>query len=272
MRHLFGLRALPTLMRVGFAEAVAYRAEMLVWVLATTMPLVMLVLWTAVAEAAPVPSAGGRSWGTGAFVAYFLVVFIIRQLVSSWASWEINFEVRQGLLSMRLLKPIHPIITFAVQNLAYMPLRFVVALPVLAVLLLGPGASYLTTDPRLLALSVVALLGAWLIAFFANIAIGALCLYMESSVKVMDVWLAAFFVFSGYLFPVDLFPAWLKAASDYLPFRFMVGFPVELLTRGHDLSSAFPLLARQWAWAAGLIALSVVLWRRGIRRFQAFGG
>ena len=136
MRHFFGLRALPTLLRVGFAEAIAYRAEMLVWVLATTMPLVMLMLWTAVAEVAPVLSASGRTWSSGGFVAYFLVVFIVRQLVSSWASWEINFEVRQGLLSMRLLRPIHPIISFAAQNLAYMPLRLVVSLPIVVVLLL----------------------------------------------------------------------------------------------------------------------------------------
>jgi len=38
VRHWGGLRAVPTLMKVGFAEAVAYRAEMVVWVLATTMP------------------------------------------------------------------------------------------------------------------------------------------------------------------------------------------------------------------------------------------
>ena len=44
------LRALPTLMRVGVSQAVAYRAEMLVWVLTTTMPLIMLPLWHAVAE------------------------------------------------------------------------------------------------------------------------------------------------------------------------------------------------------------------------------
>ena len=272
MRHLFGLRALPTLMRVGFAEAIAYRAEMIVWVLATTMPLIMLLLWTAVAEAAPIPSATGRTWNSGSFVAYFLVVFIVRQLVSSWASWEINFEVRQGLLSMRLLRPIHPIISFAVQNLAYMPLRLAVTMPVVVLLLLSPGASHLTTDPSVLGLSVVAMVGAWLISFFANIAIGALSLYMESSVKVMDVWLAAFFVFSGYLFPIDLFPPWLKAASDWLPFRYMVGLPVELMTKGHDAQGALPLLLRQWAWALGFIGLAVLLWRWGIRRYQAFGG
>jgi ABC-2 type transport system permease protein len=205
-------------------------------------------------------------------VAYFLVVYVVRQLASSWASWEINFEVRQGLLAMRLLRPIHPILTFAVQNLAFIPLRAVVTLPVVVVLLLSPGASHLTVDPILLGLAAVAMVGAWLISFFTNIAIGALSLFMESSVKVMDVWLAAFFVFSGYLFPVELFPSWLKAAADWLPFRYTIGLPVELLTRGHDVASALPLIARQWAWALGSIVLAFVLWHRGLRRFQAYGG
>jgi ABC-2 type transport system permease protein len=273
MRHWGGLRALPTLLRVGFSEAIAYRAEMLVWVLSTTMPLVMLLLWTAVAEAAPVPSATGRNWSSGGFVAYFLVVFVVRQLVSSWASWEINFEVRQGLLSARLLRPIHPIVTFAAQNLAYLPLRLVVSLPVVVILWLSPGAAFLTTTPSLWGLAGVALVGAWLISFFANIAIGALSLWMESSIKVLDVWLAAFFVFSGYLFPLELFPGWLRTFSRYPPVRYMVGLPVELLTRGYPTAAdALPMLLRQWAWATGFILLAVVAWRRGIEKYQAFGG
>ena len=31
------VRALPTMAKIGFAEAVAYRAEMLVWMLSTTI-------------------------------------------------------------------------------------------------------------------------------------------------------------------------------------------------------------------------------------------
>ena len=48
------VRALPTLMRIGFAEAVAYRAEFLVWLLSTNMSLVMLAIWHAVAADGPV--------------------------------------------------------------------------------------------------------------------------------------------------------------------------------------------------------------------------
>lgn len=47
------LRAMPTMLRVGLAETIAYRAEMVVWILTTTMPLVMLALWSSVADEAP---------------------------------------------------------------------------------------------------------------------------------------------------------------------------------------------------------------------------
>ncbi len=266
------LRALPALMRVGFVESLTYRAEMIVWVFATTMPLVMMVLWTAVAEAVPVVGGGGKAWGTTAFVAYFLSVFTVRQLISSWACWEMNYEVRQGTLAMRLLRPIHPLLSYGVGNVAALPLRAAVTLPVIVLLVVTPAREHLSHDWRVWVVFPFALLGGWLITFFANVAIGSLSLFMESSVKLMDVWLAAFFVFSGYLFPLDLFPDWLSAAAKWLPFRYQIGLPVELMTGVHTVESAIPLLVTQWAWAAGLVVVSLTVWNRGLKRFQAFGG
>jgi hypothetical protein len=46
---------------------------MIVWVLATTMPVVMLALWTSVADGGPV----GR-YGRPQFIAYFLATFAVR--------------------------------------------------------------------------------------------------------------------------------------------------------------------------------------------------
>ena len=271
MRPFASLRALPTLLRIGFAEAVAYRAEMLVWVFATTMPLIMMMLWTTVSEAAPVVGQGGKAWGSGAFVAYFLSVFIVRQLISAWAAWEINFEVRQGLLSMRLLRPMHPVLSYAMANLAYMPMRAAVTLPVLAILLVTE-LSRMTSDWKVWLLWPLAMLGGWLITFFANVAIGALSFFLDSSIKIMDVWLAAFFVFSGYLFPLELFPPWLRTAAQWLPFRYQIALPVELMTGQLDVATALPLLGAQYLWAGVMIALSLTLWHGGIKRFQAFGG
>ncbi len=260
-------RALPALFKASFAEAVAYRAEFLVWMLATTMPLIMLALWSAVARDAPM----GR-FGQKEFVAYFLATFIVRQLTGSWVSWQINYEIRHGTLAMRLLRPIHPMLTYAVENLAAQPMRLVVALPVAALALGLLGSSQVPRDPALWAAWCAAMLGGWLITFLASFSIGCLAFYLESSVKVMDVWLTLFFVFSGYLIPVELFPPGVRAAVDWLPFRYQIGLPVELMTSAHDREAAFVLLGRQWAYVAAMSSAAILLWRRGLTRFAAYGG
>lgn len=260
-------RAIPTLLKVGFAEAVAYRAEMLVWILATTMPLVMMALWTAVARDAPI----GR-FGEKEFVAYFLATFIVRQLTGSWAAWQINFEVRQGTLSMRLLRPLSPVIAWAVEHLAYMPLRSLVAIPIAAVLLGTGGGAHLPSSPALWAACVLSIIGGWCITFLAGVLIGTLALFMESSIKLMDVWLASMFVFSGYLIPIELFPPWLERIADWLPFRYQIGLPVEILTSRYDLARALQMLGNQWLYVAALGVSAALLWRAGVRRFAAYGG
>jgi ABC-2 type transport system permease protein len=267
------VRSLPALLRVGFAEAVAYRAELLVWVLATTMPIIMLALWSAVARDAPI-EGNGRRYGEAELTAYFLATFVVRQLTGSWAAWEMSMDVRQGTLSMRLLRPVHPLFTYAVENVAAMPMRLIVAIPVAVVLLLTVGRAQLTHDPVLWLMFFVSLLGGWLVTLFINLAIGCLALFIESSAKVMDVYLAAFFVMSGYIVPVGLFPASVRAAGDVLPFRYQLGLPVELMTRAYEghRELALQMLGRQWLHVALGLLLTTLLWRRGLRRFEAYGG
>ncbi|HKQ62813.1 MAG TPA: ABC-2 family transporter protein [Candidatus Polarisedimenticolaceae bacterium] len=260
-------RAVPTLVKIGFAEAVAYRAEFLVWMLSTTMPLIMLALWSAVARDGPV----GR-FGQSEFVAYFLATFIVRQLTGAWVAWQMNYEIRQGTLAMRLLRPIHPLIPYAVENLAAQPLRLLVALPVAAAGLGLVGTQLLPRDPLLWMEWCAAMLGAWLITFFASCCIGCLAFYLDSSIKLMEAWLALYFVLSGYLFPVELLPAAVRRVVDWLPFRYQIGLPVELMTSAHDPRSGLLLLGRQWAFAAMLLVTALVVWRRGLARFAAYGG
>lgn len=261
------LRAFPTMVRTGFSEAIAYRAEMFIWVISTTMPFIMMGLWTAVARDAPV----GRFAGEG-FVAYFLATFVVRQLTGAWAAWQINFEVKQGTLAMRLLRPVSPIWSYAAENLGAFPLRLVVAIPVLLLSVLVVGRDAVPREAWGWPLFFVALLGGWLISFLANVMIGTLSLYMESSGRVMDVWLALFFVFSGYLYPVELFPSALRTLADWLPFRYQIGLPVETLTGARGFSETLELLARQWLWVGILAGTCSLLWKRGLKRFGAFGG
>ncbi|HEY1904686.1 MAG TPA: ABC-2 family transporter protein, partial [Myxococcaceae bacterium] len=148
----------------------------------------------------------------------------------------------------------------------------VVALPVAIIGLILTGGSRLPRDPLLWVIFFLSLIGGWLITFLANAAIGTLALWTGSSVKIMDVWLALYMVFSGYLIPVELFPPLIRGAVEVLPFRYQIGFPVELLTRGLDRGAALRLLLGQWIWLAAFLLGVRALWRRGLQRFAAYGG
>jgi ABC-2 type transport system permease protein len=261
------LRAYPTLLRIGLAEAVAYRAEFVVWMLSMTMPLVMLALMSAVSAEAPV----GR-FTTGSFTGYYLATLIVRQMTGAWVVWEIVQEVRQGTLALRMLRPIHPLLGYSAESLAAIPMRALISLPVAVIAIVATGGEHLTHDPVVIGVFLLSLLGAWLLNFAVSAMIGTLALFMESSISIWELWLGCFMVFSGYLLPLELFPHWLERTARALPFAYLQAVPVEMLTGLHTRGSALRALGMQYAYAAAALTLMMFVWRRGLRRFAAYGG
>jgi ABC-2 type transport system permease protein len=261
------LRATPTLLRVGVAETVAYRVEFVIWMLTTTLPLIMLGLWTSVAKEAPFARFGQRE-----FVAYYVATLIVRNLTGSWVVWQLNEEIRRGLLSFRLLRPVHPFVTYATTHLSSVPMRSLVAFPFALILLLSSARDILITSPVMLLILAAALLGAWLITFFMLVMIGSAALFMDKSVAVFDAYLGVFSVLSGYLVPLDLLPDWARGIALVAPFRFMLAYPVELaIGFYHGPGPALRDLALQWAWVLVVIGTALTVWRAGIRRYEAYG-
>jgi ABC-2 type transport system permease protein len=261
------VRAYPSLLRVGMADMLAYRAEFLVWILSMNLPLVMMALWTAVAADGPVGRFGQRD-----FVAYYLGMLIVRILSGSWLVWELTMEIRRGILATRLLRPIHPLWAFSATQLAAVPMRVVVLSPLVVVLYWVAGARLPVHDPARLAILAASLVGAWLLLFLVMALIGMLAAYVESALSVFDLWLAAQSILSGFLVPLELMPAWVARLARVLPFRYILGFPVETLIGLESNATALRDLGVQWLFIAGALLATIVLWRRALRRFAAFGG
>jgi len=236
-------------------------------VLAYTTPLIMLALWTAVAAEAPV----GR-FKEHDFAAYFVGTLLVRLATGAWVVWDMNFEVRQGTLQRRLLWPIHALLTYLAENLAALPMRFVIVVPIVLAASAWLGASMWTSDPLQLAIIPFSLFGAFLLTFLPMAMIGTLSLFWESSIAVFDLWLALYTVLSGYVVPLELFPAQVRVAVALLPFRYMLAFPVENLVGLMPRAQSLTDLGLQWLYVLGFACAAAALWRLGLRRFAAYGG
>jgi ABC-2 type transport system permease protein len=260
-------RAFPTLLRVGLAETVAYRAEFVVWMLTTTLPLVMLALWTSVASEGAFAQFQSRD-----FVAYYLVTLVVRNLTGSWVVWQINDEIRRGALSMRLLRPLHPFASYAASHLSAVPLRAVIVLPVIVVLFLSSARDVIVTDPASLAWLAASLAGAWFLSFFLMVLLGSLAFFVEKSMALFDVYLGFYTLLSGYLLPLALMPPWVRDVAEWTPFRFMLSLPVEIATGAHAGGGSIgALVGVQWAYAGAVYLVAAAVWRAGVRHYEAYG-
>jgi ABC-2 type transport system permease protein len=260
------LRAYPALLRVGLQEAIAYRAEFIVWMLSMTMPLVMLALMTAVSRDAPI----GR-FDSSTFTAYYLVTLVVRQMTGAWVMWEIVMEIREGTLALKLLRPIHPLAAHSAASLAAIPLRAVFCIPI-AIGVIAMGGEHVSHDPVVIAGFCVSMVGAWILNFSISAMVGTLALYLESSIAIWEIWLGGFMLFSGYLVPLELFPHWVERIARVLPFAYLQAVPVEMLTGLRSRGDALHALMWQWAYASLSVAGMLLFWRRATSRFQAFGG
>ena len=87
-----------------------------------------------------------------------------------------------------------------------------------------------------------------------------------------DLWLGFYFLFSGYLMPLELLPGPVRALGDWLPFRYMLSFTVEVTLGLVDRHQLLVGLGMQAGWTVALAIGAVVTWNLGVRRYSAFGG
>jgi len=256
------------LLLAGFQQAAQYRVQFLLWMLfAIIRPVIFLAAWVAIAAAQGGSIAG---YTVGDFAAYYVCLTFVSQLTMAWNSHEFEWEVNQGRLSAKLLRPLHPLHYAVVDNIVFKG----TTLPVLAVLLIAVsisfGARYETQPWHVLVFIPSVLLAAALLFVFGWV-IASLAFWATRMNTANTLWQRAAFVFAGQIAPIGLMPFWLQAISYGLPFWYMQGAPAEILRGAVTPERAAFILAGQAAWLAVTYAAFTVVWRRGVRAYSAVG-
>ncbi len=254
------------LTRRSLAVLLEYRVSMLIWMLSASFPLVMLAVWLSLAQDGPI---GGFT--AGDFVAYYLLSFFMRQMTAVWVAWELDYDIRHGDMNTKLLHPIQPIHEYISFNLADKIIRGIMFTPiVILVALVVPGVTLLATPLNIL-FFIIALVGAWAMRYFTQFSLGLLGFWFSQALVLTDVFWMLFLLFGGGIAPIELLPEPLRTMAYYLPFRFMMSFPIEILmgrVAVNDILLGFGVVA---IWIALLFGIYRFMWARGIRQFGAFG-
>jgi ABC-2 type transport system permease protein len=85
------------------------------------------------------------------------------------------------------------------------------------------------------------------------------------------VYFGLFQIFSGYIMPLDIMPRPIQVIADWLPFKYTLAVPIEILTKPLSASDIGLLLAEQGAWTVVMLAVALGVWKLGVRKFEAVG-
>jgi ABC-2 type transport system permease protein len=77
---------------------------------------------------------------------------------------------------------------------------------------------------------------------------------------------------SGTIFPLDILPGWLQPFIKWSPFTYEMFFPVQIAMERVKGAALWEGLAIQAGWLAMFYIIATLVWRAGVRKYQAVGG
>lgn len=262
------LRKWRALLVVWFAHMSAYRAEIIIWMLTGSLPLIMLAVWIGKAQ-----SSGGAVGGftPSDFAAYFLAAWMTQQFMVAWVAWELDRQIRLGELSPKLLRPIdvfwEHLAGHVTERIVRLPFMLLI---VAAGMLLVPGTR-ITPDVLHIVAYLVCVTLAFIIRFLIAYCIGLLTFWFDQATALDEFYyiLAAFL--TGSFAPLDLYPPAIRAAIEWTPFPYLIYYPVQVLTGALAGPEIARILLVQLGWLMLFVLARQLLWRYGLRRYGAVG-
>ncbi len=261
-----------------YALMTTYRAEIFLWALATSLPLIMMGIWVQAGE------SGAFSGFTSVDAArYFIAVFVVRQLSICWVIYEFEWDVVSGRLSSMLLHPVHPVWRYILMHAGEQGTRLPFSILFIGLSLFifpealwgnaGQPGAWLPQWWRVL-LALACAYCAFLLRFFIQYTLATMAFWIERVSSLEGLNYLPYLFLSGLIVPIQTLPAGLQEAMLWTPYPYMLWFPAMLIAAPPEaLPPAMIVrgLVTIACWLGVFIVISRVLWQRGLKHYSAMG-
>lgn len=256
-------KKIQVFLSVYYAYMVEYRAELLLWVLANSLPLIMMGVWMQAAQNSQFTLSAVD------FARYFITVFFIRQLTVVWVAWDFEKEVVEGRLSPRLLQPIDPVWHHVAGHVAERFARLPFSLMLVGLFfLLYPQARWFPHPMAMIGFSVLVIL-AFVLRFLIQYTFALFAFWTERATAIERVWYLFYTFLAGMIAPLDVFPDAVREIVMWTPFpglmyvpaSVLVGLPIHL---GQSLGVLLGWIMIFWVFNRWL-------WRLGLKQYSGMG-
>lgn len=230
-------------------------------------PIIYLAVWTAIADARG-GDVGGYTPGT--LAAYYVVWTLVRNMNLVFTPYGFEWRIQRGQFSGQLLRPAHPIHYDLAYFAGWKVVTITLWLPIAALLVLAfrPTLSPTWTE---IGVFCVAVGGAYVLRSLLLWVLGLITFFTTRVAAIFELFMVFELMLSGRLVPMSLMPQWVQTISDYTPFIWTFGFPIEALIGELSTAELLGGLGMQLLWIAIWTGLLAVTWKAAVKRYSAVG-
>lgn len=280
-RPFEGLRMWWMMLVISLEERLAYRGDFILGTLMRFLPIVtQLFLWTAVFSATN--SADIAGYSRNDIVAYYLLTMITRAFSSMpGLAGGIARSVRDGSVKKYLVQPIDYVSFLLASRIAHKLVYYAVAVfPFAGVFFLCRSFFPPVPDAATIAIFLLSLLLSFLLGFFLEATLGMLGFWFLEVSSIVFAYMLLQYLLSGHMFPLDMLAGIgtgipgvsLGSVVHWLPFEYTAYFPAAIWLGKIHGTELIRALVIEAVWVVVMAVACRIAWRRGTRRYSAFGG
>ncbi len=248
-------------------DSFAYRAQGIVWILTDTVPTITIpLMWLA--------AFGNRTELNGftrtGLVAYYLVMSVVTNLVSAHP-WEVARDIKDGRLSIFLIRPFSYFwFTFA-SNLSWRLVRTLLFVPFFAIILLV-FRRYLVWQSYNVGWQFWASITlSHILCFQMAWVLGLMAFYLVEVSGLYEFWYMLNGFLAGQMAPLQMLPESVRQLAHALPFAYTLWFPVQVFSNRLPEAAVRSGMVAQIIWIMVMVVVARVLWNIGLKRYTAVG-
>ena len=207
--------------------------------------------------------------------AFSFVLFgmILRTTQLLWGKTaEMIDEVREGTYRRYLLQPISHPIYFVAQAIGGQATTFAAALVICLVYKFGFDAPESFLSLQGLPQTALSFLFSCIILWLIYLCIIYAAFFLEESQFMLWTLNISMGIFSGTILPLSWLPEWLKLVLQYTPMPILGDWPLRTALGLCSPEEFYRYLLLSCAWMIGLFFLMRLLHKKGLQRYEAFGG
>lgn len=228
-------------------------------------PLIYMLLWVVA-----VGDGNIQSFSKESFILYYIVLIFVNQLTYPTSHWIVGDNIYNGTFSQWLIRPLPPIYEAISADIAVkvVCLPFVFIFVILLSIIFKISFSF---DVINILLFLLSLIFSQILRFMFSYTLALMALFVSRIDALLRINNTLIFLLAGQVIPTMLLPNLIKKIAYIFPFRYMLGFPIEVLTGGLKIDSIVFGLVMQSIYIIVIILFCKIIWKYGLKRYTAVG-